>query len=69
MCHKKFENWFTNQNLTPKNVFEKGFLHGKMLAREVTVFQEKLEVLMFYLKLIKATPNYKKSLPGVQTFE
>ena len=36
------------------------FCMEKLLAREVTIFPE---------KKIKVTPNCKKSLPDVQTFE
>ena len=46
------------------------FYMEKLLAREVTIFPEKkIEVLKFYQKSIKTTPNCKKNLPGVQTFE
>ena len=41
MCRKKIEYRFTNKNLTSKHVFEQGFLHGELLAREVTSFPEK----------------------------
>ena len=42
----------------------------KLLEREVTIFRKKLKVLKFIKKkIIKPTPNCKKSLPGVQTFE
>ena len=43
------------------------FCMEKLLAREVTIFPEKIKVLKFYLKVIKPTQNYKKNLPGVQT--
>ena len=54
MCRKNFENWFTNKYLTSKNVFEQGFLHGeKMLAREVTIFPEKIKSCIILLKIHK----------------
>ena len=31
MCRKNFENRFTNKNLTSKNVFDYGFLHGEIV--------------------------------------
>ena len=39
------------------------------LQRKSPFSREKIKVLKFYLKIIKPTPNYKKSLPGVQTFD
>ena len=56
----------------PKMFLNMDFCMENLLAREVTIFPEKKEKkkdLRFYLKLIKPTPNCKKSLPGVQTFE
>ena len=52
-----------------KNVFERDFCMEKLLAREVTIFPEKIKVSIFCLKFIKPTPTCNKSLPGVQTFE
>ena len=54
MCHKNFENRFTNKNLKSKNVFEQGFLHEKLLAREVTIFPEKIKSSEILLKVYKA---------------
>ena len=47
------------------------FCMEKFLAREVTIFPNKKKNKSFniLLKFIKPTPNCKKSLPGVQTFE
>ena len=44
------------------------FCMEKLLAREVTIFPEKKNGKIL-LKFIKQTPNCKKSLTGVQTFE
>ena len=41
----------------------------KLLAREVTIFPEKIKSFNILLKCIKPTPNSKKSLPVVQMFE
>ena len=49
MCHKKFENRFTNKNLTSKNVFEKRFLHAEIVSRvQVTIFWKIMKVFIFY---------------------
>ena len=45
------------------------FCMETVFAREVTIFLEKIKVLKFYYNSIELTPNCKKSLPGVQTFE
>ena len=47
----------------------KDFCMEKLLAREVTIFPEKMKSFNIFLKFIKPTPNCKKSLPGAQTFE
>ena len=41
----------------------------KLLEREVIIFPENIKSFNILLKFIKPTPNCKKSLPGVQTFE
>ena len=38
---KIFENRFTNKNLTSKNVFELGFLHGEIVSKGSHYFPEK----------------------------
>ena len=45
------------------------FCMEKLLPREVTIFPEKIKALIFYWKCTKPTPNSKKSLSGVQTFD
>ena len=52
-----------------KSNAQKRFWIENLLARETTIFAEKIQVLIFYLKFIKPNPNGKKSLPRVQTFE
>ena len=59
MCRKKFENRFTNKNLTPKSVFELVFLHGQNVSKGSHYFLRKVKVLIFYLKFIKPTPDCK----------
>ena len=49
MCHKNFENRFTNKHLTSKNVFEYRFLHGEIISRGSHYFPgKKIKVLKFY---------------------
>ena len=69
MCHKHFENRFTNKQLTYKMFLNWNFHMEKFLAREATVFPEKNKSLNILLKFIQPTPHCKKSLPGFQTFE
>ena len=40
-CHKKFEKRLTNKNFKPENL-NRAFSIVKMLAREVTIFPEKI---------------------------
>ena len=60
MCCKNFESLFANKIQSPKMLLNREFCMEKLLAREV---------LIFYSKFIKPTPNCKKSLLGFQTFE
>ena len=56
MCHKKFDNRFTNKNLTSKNNFEQGFLHVEIeFEREGShYFPGKLESLnILHVEYIK----------------
>ena len=53
----------------PKKFLSRIFCMEKLLRREVTIFPEKKKALIFYSKCIEPTPDSKKSLPGVQTFE
>ena len=41
----------------------------KLLAREVTISPEKIKSSKILSKIHKPTPNCKKNLSGVQTFE
>ena len=51
MCCKKFENRFTNENLTSKNVLNRDFCMEKLLAMEVTIFSEKNKSFNILLKV------------------
>ena len=46
----------------------KDFCMEKLLAREVTIFPEKIVGFNILLKIHKTNTNCKKSLPGIQTF-
>ena len=70
MCRKNFENRFTNKTLTPKNVFEQGFLHGEIITKGSHFFPgKKIKSFNILLKMQKATSNSNISLPGVDMFE
>ena len=61
MCSKNFENWLTNKNFMPKNIF-KYFNTGKWHAGEVTIFLEIFLILNTLLKCLKPTSNVSKDL-------
>ena len=62
MCRKNFENRFINKNLTSKNVFDYGFLHGEIVSKGSHYFPEKIKSCKILLNIYKTNTKLKEKL-------